>query len=337
MASAAKLEQNRKKILEIFLQNPTLSYASIGRLSGTSRATSRNVIIRFQKNQSNDRKPGSGRPAGFLDSKLAQKIKRNMISKPNASLRDLTKKYHVSHSYVQKVKKRFKLRSYAVIKVPNRNDTQNTKAKGRARKLLRTVLTNFKGCIIMDDETYVKADFKQLPGKQYYTAYVKGGVKKIFKFKKVDKYAKKYLVWQGICSCGYMTKPFVTKGILNQELYIKECLQKRLLPMYKQHNIPPIFWPDLATIHYSNKTVDWYKSKSIYFVPKTCNPPNCPELRPIEKFWAIIKQMLRKTSKTANDRKKLYVTWNNAAKKVGRVGVQKLMAGLKAKIRFIQK
>lgn len=30
-----------------------------------------------------------------------------------------------------------------------------------------TVLNNFKGFILMDDETYVKEDFKQIIGLQY--------------------------------------------------------------------------------------------------------------------------------------------------------------------------
>ena len=73
----------------------------------------------------------------------------------------------MSASYVHKVIKKFKLRSFKVIKVPNRNDEVDRRAKTRARKLLTSELKNFTGCILMDDETYVKCDFKQIPGVQF--------------------------------------------------------------------------------------------------------------------------------------------------------------------------
>ena len=69
--------------------------------------------------------------------------------------------------------------------------------------------------------------------------------------------------------------------------------------MYKLHSTPPIFWPDLATIQYSRETVEWFRNNKIQFVEKEGNPPNCPKIRPVEKFWAPIKSILRKTSKVA--------------------------------------
>ena len=59
-----------------------------------------------------------------------------------------------------KVKKFYNFKSYQVIKYPNRSDKQSLTAKTRARKLYDKVLTKFNGCIIMDDKTYIKCDFK---------------------------------------------------------------------------------------------------------------------------------------------------------------------------------
>ena len=63
------------------------------------------------------------------------------------------------------------------------------------------------------------------------------------------------------------------------------------------HNGPTLFWPDLASCHYSKDVLEWYKANEVNFVPKDFNPPNAPELRPIEKYWAIMKQALRKHPK----------------------------------------
>ena len=44
----------------------------------------------------------------------------------------------------------------------------------------------------MDDETYIKSDFQQKPGRSYYTATSRNNVNKIFRYKKVDKFAKNF-------------------------------------------------------------------------------------------------------------------------------------------------
>ena len=81
---------------------------------------------------------------------------------------------------------------------------------------------------------------------------------------------------------------------MNTDVYIRECLNRRLLPMIQKHKGPVLFWPDLASMHYSKATMAWYRANKVKFVPKYMNPPNCPEARPIETFWALTKTQLRK-------------------------------------------
>ena len=35
---------------------------------------------------------------------------------------------------------------------------------------------------------------------------------------------------------------------------------------------------------------EWCEQNDVKVVPKTANPPNCPESRVIEKYWAIVKR-----------------------------------------------
>ena len=97
------------------------------------------------------------------------------------------------------------------------------------------------------------------------------------------------MIWQAICSRGNRNTPFVTTGTINGQEYIKECLQKRLLPLLRSHNGPTLFWPDFASCHYSKDVLEWYKANEVNFVPKDFTPPNAPELRPTEKYWAFMK------------------------------------------------
>ena len=67
------------------------------------------------------------------------------------------------------------------------------------------------------------------------------------------------------------------------------------------HSMPILFWSDLASCHYDNVAKKFYEDSNINVVPKDANPPNCPELRPIKKYWAHIKRKLKTTKyKTSN-------------------------------------
>ena len=89
---------------------------------------------------------------------------------------------------------------------------------------------------------------------------------------------------------------------MNQDVYINDT--------------PVLFWPDLASCHYAKKTLAWYEANDVPYVPKIANPPNCPELRPIETFWALCKRNLKKMNKPAKDIKSFKIKWNVASKKV---------------------
>ena len=107
----------------------------------------------------------------------------------------------------------------------------------------------------MDDETYVKKDFSQFPGQQFYTQIHGKTIQDKFKIVQLDKFAAKYLVWQAICTCGHRSAVFITTGTVNADIYIEKCLKKILLPLISMHYGPVLFWPDLASCHYAKKTI----------------------------------------------------------------------------------
>jgi hypothetical protein len=69
---------------------------------------------------------------------------------------------------------------------------------------------------------------------------------------------------------GNISKPYFCQGSMNKEIYIKECIKKRLLPFIRQHHeIDKIlFWPDLATCHYAKVVIDFLQRQNMSFVPK---------------------------------------------------------------------
>lgn len=326
-------EATRKLIVRKKQENPHMSHNDIGKSLNISKSSVTLVLKNYNERLSTERKVGSGRNKGFISKKKAKDVVRMFQKNPGLSIRDVAKKVKMSPGYVQKVRKAEGLQSYKVPLVPNRNDKQNTSAKTRSRKLYDNIVHNYD-CIIMDDETYVKADFNQIPGQLYYTAKSKGNVSPKFRQKKIDKFAKKYLIWQAICKCGLKSNIFVTTGTINTKIYVEECLQKRLLPMILLHKDPVLFWPDLATCHYGKSAMDWYDVNRVNIVPKTANPPNCPELRPIEKYWAIMKRKLLHTKQVVKNEKELQRKWIKVSSEVTQSDVQRLMEGVNSKLRL---
>ena len=117
-------------------------------------------------------------------------MKKILQKRPDLSVRTVARKTKMSSTFVHTSKHRQGMKSFKVKTVSNRNDKQNVMAKTRARKLYREYLTKFS-CVIMDDETYVLEDFKQLQGMCFYTAMQRNGVEEHFRTKKKAKFLKK--------------------------------------------------------------------------------------------------------------------------------------------------
>lgn len=325
--------ENRKKILNKIQENPTWSNPQIAKSLGITRQTVLNVRKRFNDSLTVDRASGSGGKANKIDKKLASKIVRSVKDNPGLSDSDRAKRYKTSKSTGRRRRIDAGYKSYRAIKVPNRNDKQSETAKKRSRLLYDKVLTKHNGCLVMDDETYIKMDLKQLPGQKFYAAKERLGVVDKYKFVKVDKFCKKLLIWQAICSCGFKSKPFVTSSTLDSKIYIKECLQNRLLPFIRQHQDPVLFWPDLASCHYSKATMAWYEANGVDVVPKDMNPPNCPEFHPIEQYWADIKGKMKKTGVIVKNDKDMTARFNKAAAEITQAHVRDMMGSIKGKVR----
>jgi hypothetical protein len=141
------------------------------------------------------------------------------------------------------------------------------------------------------------------------------------------------MIWQAICSCGMKSKAFITSRTMNSDLYMKECLEKRLLPFIRQHNSPVKFWPDLASCHYSAATKNWYLLNGVDVVSVEQNPPNCPEFTLIERYWALVKRIIKKNGGTTKDNKKMLQKWNLHAKKVSETTVRTMMGSIRSRVR----
>ena len=58
------------------------------------------------------------------------------------------------------------------------------------------------------------------------------------------------------------------------------------------------------------------EASGIYTVPKNLNPPNAPQIRPIEMYWGALKQRVYAKNWTANDRDQLIRKIKKCAKEM---------------------
>ena len=75
-----------------------------------------------------------------------------------------------------------------------------------------------------------------------------------------EKYPDKVMVWVAISYPG-ISKPLFRPSkseAVNSDIYISECLEKRLLPFNREHDPDSnyICWPDLAGCHYFKVTTE---------------------------------------------------------------------------------
>lgn len=120
---------------------------------------------------------------------------------------------------------------------------------------------------------------------------------------------------------------------MNAEVYLEECLKKRVWPLIKKHNVRCVFWSDLASCYYAGKVTDWLKAKKVDFLPKDMNPANVPQLRPIEKYWAKMKRKMQTNGKCASDIEEFRRQYAASSRKYDGKAVQALMRGVKGKLR----
>ncbi len=231
-----------------------------------------------------------GRPSVITTPQKLKAIKKHFDTNPSSTIAAASEKLKIPNKLLAKVKVH-KLGIVARVKktVPKYvNDQENRVQKG-CKKMYRKMSSKV---VVMDDETYVNLDPHDTPGRKFYHSSNPADVEYGHKVKMKCKFPEKILVWQAMDSFGNISTSYFCKGTINANLYKNECLKKRLLPFIrKYHKINDIlFWPDMATSHYARECTTYLSSEGVDFVSKKDNAPNVPQLRPIERFWALCKR-----------------------------------------------
>jgi transposase len=91
-----------------------------------------------------------------------------------------------------------------------------------------------------------------------------------------------------------------------------------------------VFWPDLASAHYAKDRLVRLEELKIEYVPKVDSPPNTPQIRKIENFWANLKGKVYSKNYRPKDVKCLMEKIRKELKSIETTGIHKTMKVRKA-------
>lgn len=303
---------------------------------GIARSTIYDTIERMQTTQAITDKKKTGRPSSWTAARKA-KLKRLTKNRTGVSQRTVREKFGVHHTTIGRQLAKMGISYRKREKTPKYNEKQQQKATELSKKLANHLYRS--SCsVIIDDEKYFTFRGDHMPGNSGYYTDDKNSCPESVRFVGKEKFPQKILVWIAISDRGLsapLFRPSKSEAI-NSSTYINECLDKRLLPFIRKHHsdLNYKFWPDLARAHYSNATVKWM-SENVNFVDKRLNPPNVPQARPIENFWGCLSQKVYEGGWEAKTEQQLIRRINSKIKEFDSKCVEKLMKGVKAKLKSI--
>ena len=304
---------------------------------GISKTTLYRVMEKLDKGESLTREAGSGRKAKKMTPEDISKLKRYMKESIGASQRKAARKFGVSLSYINKIlSTKTKLRYRHRKRVPAATEDQKIKQKTRCGKLRRSVMKpTGKTQIIMDDESYFPMKSHSQPGNAgFYTDDASGAGDGV-RFATVAKFTPKVMVWVAFSEHG-LSKPFIMEsGAMNAYIYRTQCLPR--LKEFVDANYrgkKVIFWPDLAPAHYQKDVIATLDEMKIPVVAKEDNPPAAPQIRPIERLWALLKSRVYAGGYEAETKKQLTKRIRRQMAGITADTCQKLWRRTWTKIRF---
>lgn len=292
----------------------------------------RRTIYRALERGRTTRKPGSGRPAKIMTSRRKAALLRSVQGRLDVSGPKLARKLNCTQQHVQHTLKSMGLKCYHRKKAPKYSEEQIPMVKRHARWLH----DHHKGdSFVLDDEKYFELTG---PPRGTYYAVDSAAVSDDVKYVQKAKYEKKLLVYL-VASDRGVSIPFIGEAglAINQETYVDRCLGPILLPFLEAHHADGnyVFWPDKASAHYGKKSIDFLNAHNVKFVPKSHNPTNLPQCRPIEDLWGTLTDLVYENGWAAKDLKQLKRRVKSCVKKLDLESVRRSFQSIRRQLRKV--
>jgi transposase len=290
----SKEETLRNRVYFFAELHPTWSKSAIVKhfmLENIPKSTVYDILRRKANKMDPDRKVGSGRLAIKFSKTNIKRLQKKLDHSHGISQRMLARMFGCHQSYVcRTIQRKTSIEFRKKENAPDRSSKQKLVVRPKCSRLVKIFR---KKKIVLDDESYFYLCNFDISGNDgYYSSNVDETPQEV-KLKRKRKFGPKLMVWAAMSPDGISQPYIVPSGqAINQDVYIEKCLKQRLLPFIQAYhkNDDIVFWPDLASSHYAARTTEFLQLNKIDFVPRSDNPANSPELRPIEDFWGELKR-----------------------------------------------
>ena len=281
--------------------------------------------------------PRNGRPVK-LSTKDLNRLVKSVNNRCARSQRKLGRRFRVHQSTISR---NLRQRTSVIIrkrkKAPKMDsEEQQRRARKNCSKLYRKLLNDYD--LIIDDEKFFKLSGNNVLGNRYFYSTDPSAAPPNIRFQQKTKFESKVMVWMAISAKG-VSNVYVHRGkqAVDQKIYLKECINRRLLPFVDKYhsNGNFLFWPDLARSHYSKIVQQRLNEKNIPYVSLVDNPPNVPQARPIEVIWTILERKIYENNWEANNIDHLVRRIKQKIKELDQQMLQDMMEGVRRKLRAI--
>lgn len=327
----------RKSIYNLVGRMPKREIVNVFRDQNIGRTTIYRTIRECEEGIACMNLPKSGRPQ-LLPPNRINRLIQSAQDRVGTSSRKLARRFGISHMTVSRTLARNDLKFRKRKKCPKYTAAQLERIPRCCRALRRQHFIENR-VIVMDDEKYFTLSHSEMKGNDgFYTSNIENCPDEV-KYKPKAKFADKVLVWCAISEAG-ISRPYVGRvrgEAVDANVYIRECLPKMINFINTHHqNDEIIFWPDLASCHYARRTQDWLTENNINFVPREDNPPNVPQARPIEDFWALLSRKVYDNGWEAQNEQQLRTRIFQKIREVDVNIVQRQMRHVRRKLRAIE-
>ena len=302
------------------------------------KATIYRILQRKENGLPYQQVSGQGPKANKMPKKKVKRLQGMFDHHDSISQSQAASKFNVTQQYISQIlAKKTAIKARKKIKIPKRTEQQRAIARTKCGRLYQMFLR--RKCI-MDDESYFTLQHTSINGNgRFYTSDISKTPPSV-KYKQVDKFPKKLLVWFCFSEEGMSPPFFVPSGLaINQYIYLDECIKKRLIPFIEKHHSDGqyVFWPNLASAHYAKTVIAYLREKKVNFVEKEDNPANVPEARPIENFWGVLKGLVYKNNWQAENLDQLKQRIQYCWRQINPDFIQSLAAGVRRQVDLIRR
>ena len=337
MSVQLQLRQCVGRLIELNPDWSKLNIAKHFKAEGVAKSTIYGIIQRYDRGETMDRRPGSGKKPVIMTKRRLTSIKKLFDGSDSISQTRAASKFNCTQQYISTtLKNKTNIKTYKKIRSPEYTESQIALVKTQCRRLNRNSVGKE---FVIDNEHYFTLSKSQVRGNDRFYTSDKGNMSPSKKYYFKHKFEAKVLLWIAVSPRGVSAPYFLpSKNAVNQEVYREECLRRILVPFIRE-KYPEndyVFWPDKASSHYAKSVTSFLQAEHINFVMKKDNPTNLPQARPIEDFFGYLDQMVYKDGWRAADMKQLRRRVKSCLKKVDLDVVRRSMETLARLLLLLQ-